>query len=136
MSLPFKRQLEIAWAAGFFDGEGHVRVSKRSTYRTVSGEHRTYNHNCAPVIQLAQNEKSLLTRFNKSVDGKGRISGPYQTKGTNNVHWRLTVHREADVISIMELLWPHLSKPKRDQWRKVQADIRLARKTWNVTITV
>jgi hypothetical protein len=131
-SLPFKKQLELSWAAGFFDAEGHVRMSKRSTYRTKAGVHRTYNHNVAPVIQIAQNDRSVLVRFQKAV-GRGKISGPFQYNPRWSPHWRLSMSNEADVAETMRMLMPYLSGPKKRQWKAVLAEIKKARSKWSVS---
>lgn len=130
------RQLEIAWAAGFFDGEGHTRVSKRSTYRLKDGTHRTYNHNVSPVVQMSQTDKVLLVRFRKAMGGRGTISGPFQHKANNPLwseFWCYRCWKLEDSIEVMEMLMPFLSQPKKGQWRKTLAEVRRARRNWSVT---
>jgi hypothetical protein len=135
-SLPFKREVELAWAAGFFDGEGHTRVSKRSTYVTKDGIHRTYNHNVNPVVQMSQTDKCLLDRFYAAVGNRGTISGPFKQKkggGRWSDFWCYRCNSFDDAVAVMDLLLPYLSPPKEDQWLSVIAKVVEARATWSVT---
>lgn len=51
--------IELAWAAGFFDGEGCITLSRG-----------------IPVVSIAQVERTPLERFMNAVE-LGRINGPY-----------------------------------------------------------
>ena len=112
---------ELAWAAGFFDGEGSVFVNHISR---VPHPDRPGNpgYPCVSVtMSVSQVEPQPLTRFAAAVSGR-RPTGPYKTrhaKGRPYYRWdacgRPSVHR------ILLLLWPYLSDPKKAQ----------ARRAWN-----
>jgi hypothetical protein len=89
---------ELAWAAGFFDGEGHSRSrdSKKSVY----------------VIQVSQKQTDCLRRLQNAVGGLGTIRGPYRTKYPI-YFWDVCKTSEADTV--MNMLWPYLSKYKKEQ---------------------
>ena len=110
-------ETELAWAAGFFDGEGCSHVA-RSTKPNVS-----------PYVRLAvaQKERGPLFRFQDAV-GTGTINGPY---GGGVSYWSAGGRLQARAV--MEKLWPYLSEPKRDQYlaKKREADASpVSRSTW------
>jgi hypothetical protein len=92
---------ELAWAAGFFDGEGSIMLkAHRVRWREI-------------VMSLTQAELTTLTRFRQAV-GQGRIHGPYVYK-QRKPHWRWTVEGSDRCGDVLEKLWPYLSGPKRQQ---------------------
>jgi hypothetical protein len=98
-------ETEIAWAAGFFDGEG--TTSHRPKHSTR--------------IQISQKEPGLLHRFADAV-GSGSVRGPYRN-GTGHV-WQYRVSNRRDVAAVIALLWPYLGEIK-----KAQADAALVAPT-------
>lgn len=98
------RDEDVAWAAGFFEGEG-----------TISG----YGRRDRPsrTVQITAYETSLrgrpllLERFQQIVGG-GSIVGPYRGR---LYHW--TTKKIATVGAVSSLLWRHLSPERRDQFR-------------------
>lgn len=96
------RETELAWAAGFFDGEGHVRAKKDANLRRSE-------------LQVAQKTTECLERLKIAVGSVGTIGGPYHTP--NPVYfWYLTKTSEVD--RVLTELWPYLSNPKRTQAEK------------------
>jgi hypothetical protein len=89
MSIP---ETEIAWAAGFFDGEGHV------------GEH---GHGI--VINIAQKQLEPLYRFRKAVGCRAMI-GHHA-----NDAWQINIGGLREVVAVLDTLWPYLCEPKRQQ---------------------
>lgn len=99
---------ELAWAAGFFDGDGWaalVRYGRRSKGR--------------PMAQINQADArgvpEVLTRFRDAV-GVGRIGGPKVEEGRADPYWWVASSR-ADVKRTGELIGPWLSSAKRGQFR-------------------
>lgn len=98
---------ELAWAAGFFDGEGSTVQTSRITNGRSS---RRYSR---IQMSLAQNDRRPLDRFAAAV-GAGSICGPYQFRRRNPIYiWRASSKR--DVLAVINALWLHLSEPKREQ---------------------
>jgi hypothetical protein len=92
---------ELAWAAGFFDGEGHSGI-------------RTFP---CPTVSISQTEPSTLERFQAAVGGIGVIRGPYDKSKLRPNHsplWQYTTNVR-DAQAVIAMLWPFLSKPKREQ---------------------
>jgi len=96
---------ELAWAAGFFDGEGCVSVSR--TLATAE-----------PVIQLSvsQVQREPLDRFAAAV-GVGKVYGPYTKKSKPRAkpcyQWSIT---GSDADAVFERLRPHLCAPKIEKY--------------------
>jgi hypothetical protein len=94
---------ELAWAAGFFDGEGCFSFSVAGRYVCVS---------------LSQTDREPLDRFKAAV-GIGRVLGPYDFR--KNDRWVrkpqyvYRVNGYERVQAIAALLWSWLGSVKRQQ---------------------
>jgi hypothetical protein len=113
------REIEVAWAAGFFDGEGTVAADKDPR----TGRYRAINMEI-PQSSIGGTPEVLL-RFRRIV-GVGNISGPYEPRSP----WsRLPAYRWRsgaleDVESVAAVLFPWLGPVKRAQFENA---IRLRR---------
>lgn len=104
------RSLEVAWAAGLFDGDGST-----STKRKSRRDGATFYTVCAGLAQSGpQGVPEVLSRFLRVV-GFGRIYGPYRWRNTSvpGYEWKIASYRE--LVALEALLGPHLSGPKREQ---------------------
>jgi LAGLIDADG-like domain len=102
---PDKAALELAWAAGFFDGEGCISTSNKKYLR----------------ISIPQADPRPLLRFQAAV-GVGKIRGPLRPpsfKPSYKSLWRYHVYRASDIEFVLEQLWPYLSEPKKKQALRV-----------------
>jgi len=89
---------ELAWAAGFFDGEGCTSVLKASRDRYAYMR-----------LSVSQKYPEVLERF-KAALGHGSI---YKSK-TRSVY-SLDVYKNERVIDVLNQLWPYLSERKKQQ---------------------
>lgn len=96
--------LELAWAAGFFDGEGSAFQMRGKKPGQVY-----------LALQVSQKDKRPLERFSKAL-GIGRVRGPY--KSHNGQSFWAVSGKKAQVV--IEQLWPYLSEPKREQITRVE----------------
>lgn len=94
---------ELAWAAGFFDGEGSC-----GAYALAAGKGRQIR------LAISQNERSTLDRFQLAV-GVGRV---YERTTTDNTPFSYQATSFENVQAVIALLWAFLSKPKRRQARQ------------------
>lgn len=97
---------DLAWAAGFFDGEGNVCFSDTDKKR-------------APRIlaQIAQVNRSPLDRFAKIV-GMGNVTGPYEPKTKNSrPYYKWSVDNLKRVSELYELVGPWLDADKTDAFK-------------------
>jgi hypothetical protein len=94
---------ELAWAAGFFDGEGCFSYMERARYG---------------VATIGQTDVRALERFMKAV-GVGKIYGPYDYKTPGRMSkrpwWNCRAHRREHVQAIAAMLWFKLGPIKREQ---------------------
>jgi hypothetical protein len=99
--------IELAWAAGFFDGEGNVRNRTAISKKLANGTTAIYTG--LLHLQISQNEREPLERFQKAVGGAGGI---YWHK---NGHWKYSVAKYDEVYEIVEKLFPLLCSVKQAQ---------------------
>ncbi len=113
---------ELAWAAGFFDGEG-CTVLQRSKKHP-----RTYLYTSLTQVNLEP-----LKRFHNAVGGLGVIYGPYtHGRGRNwaPIHkWHTNKFEHSQAV--LAMLWSFLSAPKRAQASAALREVRLSpRRHW------
>jgi hypothetical protein len=103
---PIRDGLELAWAAGFFDGEGTIctQGAKETTKRYLK-------------IRVAHCEPQPLRRFADAV-GLGNVTGPNAQKNpawSPYYSWQLAGSRAEQAL---ERLRPFLSEPRLEQWAR------------------
>jgi hypothetical protein len=89
---------ELAWAGGFYDGEGCMSVRKDNTHVRV---------------QLGQANLEVLQKFQRIL-GVGYISGPYRQRQTE-AFWMWQALGYEELQAAVALLWDFVSTPKREQ---------------------
>lgn len=117
MSFTIPPATERAWAAGFFDGEGHCgcRKVQRGDYVSLT------------VVQTK--ETATLERFQAAVGGYGRIYERNHRREGWSQTWALQIAAHREVQQAVCLMWEFLSEPKRRQitdaltkYKQYQAD--------------
>ena len=105
---------DLAWAAGFFDGEGCFSSPRTTRF---------------PII--TQSELDPLERFRRAV-GTGKIYAPYRydqsDRWTGKPQYKYQATGLQAVQAIAEMLWFKLAAAKRDQAYTVLALARTCRK--------
>ncbi len=100
---------ELAWAGGFFDGEGSTYLEK----------HRTHFGYLVPVLNVTQSSEvgiaPTLLRFKSAVGNLGRISGPRQDRPDQTPYRRWRAWARDDVELIVHRLLPFIGSSKRRQ---------------------
>jgi hypothetical protein len=115
MTQPNDTSINLAWAAGFYDGEGSASVLLyRRTWRGRNHDHRLIQ------CQVGQIDREVLDKFRDAV-GVGRIGGPYGRgpRRSPMFYWRVSSMREAR--RVYELLKPYLGSVKIAQFERVFA---------------
>ena len=102
MSIPdmvvlVESNIELAWCAGFFDGEGTTSFLKKDSW-------------IGPRVSVPQNNILPLQRFAKAV-GCGKIYEHTTRKGM----FQWTCQRKDDVANVLNQLWPYLCEQKKEQ---------------------
>lgn len=92
---------ELAWAAGFFDGEGHVRFTGK----------------CLELVVVQSGVSGVphpISRFASAVARLGSVYGPYlQPRARPRYYY--TIRGAERTQAAIALLWNWLSEPKRRQ---------------------
>lgn len=100
-----QKEVGLAWAAGFFDGEGCV--SRQNPHRAKSTRIR---------LTVGQQDDEVLLKFQEIV-GYGNLCYP-KTLKPNGLKWGiyLTITSWAAAQEVMQSLWPYLGSIKRARW--------------------
>lgn len=110
---PARLLVEVAWAAGFFDGEGSITFLRKRNRRGELDGRKDLR------ISLMQCDPRPLERFASAVS-VGRVRGPHhRTRGRAERPywcWDASGNRAAHVYGLIE---PFLSEPKREQMARV-----------------
>lgn len=96
---------ELAWAAGFMDGEGNFRYNDKRKYGKG-----------IPVVQAAQIQREPLDRLVGVLGGK--VYGPYSYRPEQQPYhtWSLGTFEKCQAAIAM--LWPFLCSTKKAQARE------------------
>lgn len=96
------RETDLAWAAGFIDGDGCFSVIQQCYFR----------------VTVTQVDKRPLLRLAK-IFGVGQVKGPYARSinrpvksNTSRYNWTVT---GLQALRIYKLVEPYLSEPKLEQ---------------------
>lgn len=100
------KDIELAWAAGFFDGEG-----------SVGCYHKVHRNTMEIRIHIAQTDPYVLWRFYDAV-GFGNVTGPYTRNPKHSPQWAYQLGRLSEIKSVFLLLEPYLSPVKIEQFVK------------------
>lgn len=113
------KETELAWAAGFYDGEGCTTVSYRGISKQTG---KPYGGASMVVVQAGDGAVEILNRFRLAV-GRGAVKGPFHLgKEHWKTHWRWQCLAYADVVEVIRLLTPYLSAVKSEQARRVLSE--------------
>ena len=102
--------IDLAWAAGFFDGEGNIRFNRYSNGNARKHQ-RAYG---TLVIQLAQIDRRVLDRFQFAV-GVGKVYGPYAPRQGNRRPVFIYSAAGHKAKLVYDLIAPYLSPVKIKQ---------------------
>jgi len=96
---------ELAWAAGFFDGEGCACSPREDGIGS------------SPVLTLSQIDSFVLRRFKEAVGGIGLLYGPYTSgrRPNQKPQWKWQSQSFETTQAVIALLWNFLSPVKRSQ---------------------
>ena len=106
------RETEIAWAAGFFEGEGTIRDVKGIPRNDGHRQHYMY-------LQIVNTDLQMIERW-KRIMGAGPI---YHQKGPerNKPLYSVRIENGEKVKEAVKLLWPYLSDRRRERIEEVRA---------------
>lgn len=110
---------DVAWAAGFFDGEGNCNYT-RQLRRDLSPRPKGRMQ-----MSVSQKEPLLLQRFREAVGGVGYIREMRATAVRKFPIWTWALTRFDEIENVIERMWPFLGVIKRTQalsalWRRYE----------------
>ena len=105
------KEIELAWAAGFFDGEGNC------SYFDVPSKYSEKSY-ARITLQIAQTDRRVLDRFGLAVGYPGRVNGPYKHNNPNAKDYFTYTLANLMVVHTIEQLLPYVSEVKRLQMEK------------------
>jgi len=107
-------QTELAWCAGFFDGEGNVAAQKnRVKYMRLS-------------MNATQIDRVVLDRMQNTLGGS--VTGPYKYRAADSPLWHWNLTSFEGVQYAICLMWNFLSPVKKAQATKALTDMKEYRK--------
>lgn len=108
---------ELAWCAGYFDGEGCFYLShlKNEAHSLVFG------------ASLKQVELETLEKFHRVVT-VGSIKGPYKTATGQIYRWAVYGFEKTQFLACV--MWPWLGTVKKEQWKSALIKERVDRLTY------
>ena len=93
-----QKSIDIAWAAGLFEGEGCIL--------TDSSQPNTRG------IRMTMTDQDVMERFVR-IMGYGKCNGPYRRPGSKE-HWLSEYHckitRRSEVLRILKMFLPYLGE--------------------------
>ena len=102
-------EIEIAWLAGLFEGEGCITTAKKSNHS--SGNQR--------FLVIKMTDEDVLRKAHR-IAGVGKLYGPYRAvnnKVRDTSHykpfWQWAVFARDEVLYIGNALLPHLGERRR-----------------------
>lgn len=100
-------KFDVAWAAGFFDGEG-------SSFASLSTSRPGKYYPQMSLSQAGEDGLEVLKRFHAAVGNAGKIRGPYARRNNKPIY-QWTVASKEGINSVGNILFPFLSEPKKKQ---------------------
>jgi hypothetical protein len=98
---------ELAWAAGFFDGEGCITHRRDRAWISIA-------------MSVSQSDRQPLDRFQRAVGGIGVVRGPYRQKASHHKpYWVWSTDNQERSQAVIGMLWKWLSEPKRADAERV-----------------
>lgn len=96
---------ELAWAAGFCDGEGCFYNLDRRTE--------------GACLSVGQTEPKILERFRQAVGNMGKVTLERKAKGNYKPMWKYHVGKFEELQQVVCLLWQFLGETKKVQATRV-----------------
>jgi hypothetical protein len=107
-------EVEIAWAAGLFEGEGCWNVYLPPSRRKVG------RRQLQPQMKLAMTDGDVVRRF-AGIVGCGSLRDRPRQHGKS--HWKPTyewnLYRRADIQCLIRFFWPYLGERRRGKAQEI-----------------
>jgi hypothetical protein len=111
------KKTDLAWAAGFLDGEGHFRATRAEIVLRKNGKKGVKSYSYFQIA-VVQSHPTVLNRLQKIIGGA--ISGPYHYP-PSKPYLSMVVCTDAE--KAFKKLFPYLSEVKRAQGKKAISEV-------------
>lgn len=118
----------LAWAAGFFDGEGYIGALRDKRGWTGVTVHVVQA--CTQPIESDSQPPVALKRFQEAVGIAGNWSSRGPSRPGGKHRWDFRVSRIEDVQHVVAVLWEWLGPVKREQARQALLKQRSSNRPW------
>jgi len=109
--MTMSRETDLAWAAGFIDGEGTFYFKDSGSFGS------------SIILRVGQCEPTTLRRLQATFGGK--VYGPYKPSSPLSKKVRYEFRLNGTKLrGVIKELWPYLSGPKRKQYNEAVAKKR------------
>lgn len=108
--MGFAVNIELAWAAGFIDGEGCFSIKRRKTKPT-------------PSFRIVQVDPRPLQRLQAVIGGS--LTGPTSPPSHKGKPFYILCLYNKALYPQVERLWPYMCEPKKEQWKRVLEQIEV-----------
>jgi hypothetical protein len=92
-------EIDIAWAAGLFEGEGSCGFRMR-------------RHELRPFVKLGMTDRDVVERF-VSIVGVGNVTTTHRPPDKRMWHW--SIGGKDDCCRVLGLLWPYLGERRKER---------------------
>lgn len=117
------KETELAWAAGFFDGEGTAGCYLHNKSK-LSVQDERY---CARMT-IGQSDPEVLIRFQSAV-GVGNVRGPYKYAYNKTPLWCWSLAKIGEIKIASGAIFPYLSSIKQQQLTQAIEDFEYWKET-------
>ena len=97
------RDVELAWVAGFFDGEGNIRIHKGISDKTM------INPSYRLVVQISNTDYEVMVYLQETFGGT--IRKCVKAKPHHKQCWQWSIHTR-QAMSFVEQIYPYLRVKK------------------------
>ena len=106
-------KIDVAWAAGLFEGEGCIHLARPTAKRVQ------------PRLEIRMTDQDVLERFCQVVERGSVQSRPYdQAPNSLKRVWKWGVYDCEGARHVLNLIWPHLGKRRKKKAEEVLHAIR------------
>lgn len=112
---------DLAWAAGLFEGEGCISMTKIKTRKD----------SLKLSVAVCSTDEDVITAFTKII-GYGKKKGPYKSSyPTGKIRWIWEVQNQPDCLAVLSLLLPYLCARRKAKAKLVITEIKKRLKAKN-----
>jgi hypothetical protein len=91
------KKVDVAWLAGLFEGEGHIRLIRHQTVQ----------------LDVRMTDEDVLRRALR-ISGCGNVTGPYTPSQPNRKpFWVWSVGKREEVREVLEAIYPLMGSRRR-----------------------